>query len=93
MASKATRKGRLLKAVTLKPLVTTADRTRFTLYNLLGNLNNVLSNMNPADLSGLSQGLSGLVGHENDIRNGLADITSVGDVRRLLDAARVRLAA
>src|SRR3954469_3318340 len=49
------------------------------LYNLLGNLNNVLVNMNPADLSGLSQGLSGLVGHENDIRNGLAAWAQIGD--------------
>jgi ABC-type transporter Mla subunit MlaD len=49
------------------------------LYNLLGNLNNVLSNMNPADLSGLSQGLSGLVGHEDDIRNGLAAWAQIGD--------------
>ncbi len=50
------------------------------LYNLLGNLNNVLVNMNPNDLSGLSQGLSGLVGHEDDIRNGLAAWAQVGQV-------------
>lgn len=31
--------------------------------------------------------------HGKDIRNGLADITCVGDVQRLLDAARERLAA
>src|SRR5436305_582529 len=49
------------------------------LYNLLGNLNNVLVNMNPADLSGISQGLSGLVGHEDDIRNGLAAWAQIGD--------------
>jgi virulence factor Mce-like protein len=49
------------------------------LYNLLGNLNNVLVNMNPADLAGLSQGLSGLVGHEDDIRNGLAAWAQIGD--------------
>jgi len=50
------------------------------LYNLLGNLNKVVSSMNPADLSGLSQGLSGLVGHEDDIRNGLAAFAQVGEV-------------
>ena len=50
------------------------------LYNLLGNLDNVLSSMNPSDLSGLSQGLSGLVGHQDDIRNGLAAWAQVGDV-------------
>jgi len=33
------------------------------------------------------------VAHGKDIRNGLADITCVGDVRRLLDQARERLAA
>jgi len=33
------------------------------------------------------------IAHGKDIRNGLADITSVADVRRLLDAARERLAA
>ena len=49
------------------------------LYNLLGNLNNVIANMNPADLSGLTQGLSGLVGHEDDIRNGLAAWAQVGE--------------
>jgi len=49
------------------------------LYNLLGNLNNVLVNMKPADLAGLSQGLSGLVGHEDDIRNGLAAWAQVGE--------------
>jgi ABC-type transporter Mla subunit MlaD len=36
--------------------------------------------MNPADLAGLSQGLSGLVGHEDDIRNGLAAFAQVGEV-------------
>lgn len=63
-------------------MVIPVDRTSSPqpLYNLLGNLNNVLSNMNPADLSGLSQGLSGLVGHEDDIRNGLAAWAQVGDV-------------
>ena len=63
-------------------MVIPIDRTSSPqpLYNLLGNLNNVLSNMNPADLSGLSQGLSGLVGHEDDIRNGLAAWAQVGDV-------------
>jgi phospholipid/cholesterol/gamma-HCH transport system substrate-binding protein len=50
------------------------------LYNLLGNLNKVVSSMNPADLAGLSQGLSGLVGHEDDIRNGLAAFAQVGEV-------------
>ncbi|HLJ75295.1 MAG TPA: tRNA dihydrouridine synthase DusB [Thermoanaerobaculia bacterium] len=33
------------------------------------------------------------IAHGKDIRNGLADITSVGDVQRLLDQARERLAA
>ena len=33
------------------------------------------------------------IAHGKDIRSGLADITSVADVRRLLDAARERLAA
>jgi tRNA-dihydrouridine synthase B len=33
------------------------------------------------------------IAHGKDIRNGLQDITSVGDVQRLLDDARVRLAA
>ena len=33
------------------------------------------------------------IAHGKDIRNGLADITSVADVRRLLDAARERMAA
>ncbi|MEA2240079.1 MAG: tRNA-dihydrouridine synthase [Thermoanaerobaculia bacterium] len=33
------------------------------------------------------------IAHGKDIRNGLADITSVADVRRLLDQARERLAA
>jgi len=33
------------------------------------------------------------IAHGKDIRNGLADITCVGDVQRLLDDARVRLAA
>jgi tRNA-dihydrouridine synthase B len=33
------------------------------------------------------------IAHGKDIRNGLADITSVADVRRLLDQARQRLAA
>ncbi|MBV8386706.1 MAG: MCE family protein [Acidimicrobiia bacterium] len=63
-------------------MVIPVDRTSSPqpLYNLLGNLNNVLSNMNPADLSGLSQGLTGLVGHEDDIRNGLAAWAQVGDV-------------
>jgi len=63
-------------------MVIPVDRTSAPqpLYNLLGNLNNVLSSMNPADLSGLSQGLSGLVGHEDDIRNGLAAWAQVGDV-------------
>jgi phospholipid/cholesterol/gamma-HCH transport system substrate-binding protein len=62
-------------------MVIPVDRTSAPapLYNLLGNLNNVLVNMNPADLSGLSQGLSGLVGHENDIRNGLAAWAQIGD--------------
>ena len=31
--------------------------------------------------------------HGKDIRNGLADITAVADVQRLLDNARQRLAA
>src|SRR3954447_3796383 len=62
-------------------MVIPVDRTSAPapLYNLLGNLNNVLVNMNPADLSGLSQGLSGLVGHEDDIRNGLAAWAQVGE--------------
>ena len=62
-------------------LMIPVDRTSAPqpLYNLLGNLNNVLSNMNPADLSGLSQGLSGLVGHEDDIRNGLAAWAQIGE--------------
>jgi len=62
-------------------MVIPVDRTSAPqpLYNLLGNLNNVLSSMNPADLSGLSQGLSGLVGHEDDIRNGLAAWAQIGD--------------
>jgi virulence factor Mce-like protein len=50
------------------------------LYNLLGNLHEVLSNVDPADLSGLSQGLSGLVGHEDDIRNGLRAFAQIGEV-------------
>ena len=33
------------------------------------------------------------IAHGKDIRNGLQDITCVADVRRLLDAARVRMAA
>jgi len=33
------------------------------------------------------------IAHGKDIRNGLQDITCVGDVQRLLDAARERLAA
>ena len=33
------------------------------------------------------------IAHGKDIRNGLQDITSVADVQRLLDDARVRLAA
>ncbi len=33
------------------------------------------------------------IAHGKDIRNGLQDITCVGDVQRLLDEARVRLAA
>jgi phospholipid/cholesterol/gamma-HCH transport system substrate-binding protein len=63
-------------------MVIPIDRTSAPqpLYNLLGNLNNVISSMNPADLAGLSQGLSGLVGHEDDIRNGLAAWAQVGDV-------------
>src|SRR3954447_26655356 len=45
-------------------MVIPIDRTSAPqpLYNLLGNLNNVIANMNPADLSGITQGLSGLVG-------------------------------
>lgn len=50
------------------------------LYNLLGNLNNVLSHVDPADLHGLSDGLSGLVGHEDDIRNGLKAFADIGEV-------------
>jgi phospholipid/cholesterol/gamma-HCH transport system substrate-binding protein len=49
------------------------------LYNLLGNLNNVLVNVDPKDLSGLTQGLSGLVGHSDDIRNGLQAFAEIGD--------------
>jgi len=62
-------------------MVIPVDRTSAPqpLYNLLGNLNNVLTNMNPADLAGISQGLSGLVGHEDDIRNGLAAWAQIGD--------------
>src|SRR4051794_5254861 len=50
------------------------------LYNLLGNLNNVLTHVDPADLHGLSDGLSGLVGHEDDIRNGLRAFADIGEV-------------
>jgi virulence factor Mce-like protein len=62
-------------------MVIPIDRTSAPqpLYNLLGNLNNVITSMNPADLSGITQGLSGLVGHEDDIRNGLAAWAQVGD--------------
>lgn len=62
-------------------MVIPVDRTSAPqpLYNLLGNLNDVLVNMNPADLRGLSQGLSGLVGHEDDIRNGLAAWGEIGE--------------
>jgi len=62
-------------------MVIPVDRTSAPqpLYNLLGNLNNVIANMNPADLSGLTQGLSGLVGHEDDIHNGLAAWAQVGE--------------
>jgi len=62
-------------------MVIPVDRTSAPqpLYNLLDGLNNVLNNMNPTDLSGMSQGLSGLVGHEDDIRNGLAGWAQVGD--------------
>jgi len=50
------------------------------LYNLLGNLNNVLTHVDPADLHGLSDGLSGLVGHQDDIRNGLKAFADIGEV-------------
>lgn len=72
---------RLAAATDPDKTVIPIDRTSAPapLYNLLGNLNNVLVNMNPADLSGLSQGLSGLVGHEDDIRNGLAAWAQIGD--------------
>src|SRR5947207_2304158 len=62
-------------------MVIPVDRTSAPqpLNDLLGNLNNVLTNMSPADLSGISHGLSGLVGHEDDIRNGLAAWAQIGD--------------
>src|SRR5436305_10850391 len=62
-------------------MVIPVDRTSAPqpLYNLLGNLNNLIANMNPADLSGITQGLSGLVGHEDDIRNGLAAWAQAGE--------------
>src|SRR5207248_1638069 len=50
------------------------------LYELLDNMNGLLQQLKPNDVAALSNGLSGLVGHADDIHNALQSWATVADV-------------
>jgi virulence factor Mce-like protein len=50
------------------------------LYNLLDSMNGLLQQIKPDDVAALSNGLSGLVGHADDIKGALQSWATVGEV-------------